>query len=94
MKSDIAGETVGGWGSVSGCGARSRRYLRDVDEELFIGVAFKNCCGIKTFVPGLFDDCLAGAGCCFIEGDDLIEFNVTVQRGLNGRCQVVYLRSA
>lgn len=60
-----------------------------MDEKLFIRIASQLGRLIHPLGPCFLDDGLAGAGFFLVEGCDVVEVDVFVERGLQGRRDVI-----
>ena len=59
-------------------------------QQLFVVVIASEFGGrIETLSPGFLDDCCAGFGCCFVQGRDMVDFDLSIERRLQSWFEVV-----
>lgn len=65
------------------------RDVRDCHQKLLVGVAGEKGLWMITFGPSFLDNGGSGIGDAFIQGNDLVKFNLLVEKGLYCRLNVV-----
>jgi hypothetical protein len=77
VQSHIAGEAELG---VSDEFSREWGDIRDVDQELLVGIAGESWLVVEALIPWFLDDGFSGTRDFFVEGSDLVKFDVAVER--------------